>query len=224
MFRRYKPRLVRYFNWSANLAYVVGLIATDGNLSGNGRHITFTSKDIELIGYVKIILESKGRIGFTRNKKSEVYRINICNVQLHDWFMNIGLTPKKSLTIKKLDVPDRYFADFLRGHLDGDGSITTYIDTYNNYKKPSYVYRRLWLRFISASQKHATWIKERVRVLFEINGQIHATKENPSGNRMYIIKFGKKSSLNLLSKIYYKKDLPCLTRKKSIYFDFLAKI
>ena len=35
--------------WSENLAYAIGLIATDGSLSNDGRHLNFTSKDIDQI-------------------------------------------------------------------------------------------------------------------------------------------------------------------------------
>ncbi len=35
--------------WSGNLAYAVGLIATDGNLSKDGRHMVFVSKDLQLV-------------------------------------------------------------------------------------------------------------------------------------------------------------------------------
>ncbi len=39
-------RGIRY-RWNANLAYAVGLIAADGCLSKDGRHIILVSKDIE---------------------------------------------------------------------------------------------------------------------------------------------------------------------------------
>src|SRR5437763_274151 len=35
--------------WSPNLAWAVGLMATDGNLSGDGRHLSLVSKDRELL-------------------------------------------------------------------------------------------------------------------------------------------------------------------------------
>ena len=44
-----KPKKKISTNWSAELAYAVGLIATDGCLSKDKRHIDFTSKDKELI-------------------------------------------------------------------------------------------------------------------------------------------------------------------------------
>ena len=40
---------------------------------------------------------------------------------------------------------------------------------------------------------------------------------------MYILKFGKKSSHQLLNLIYYSNDLPCLKRKKKQAEPFLIK-
>lgn len=220
---RYKPRKVHTFDWTPNLAYVIGLLATDGCLSPDGRHIIFTSKDIEQIGNVRLILRLHNKIGFTRNPQSEAYRLTFGDVQMYDWLVGIGLTSNKSLTIGPLKIPDEYFMDFLRGHLDGDGSITTYTDSYNTYIDPKYVYERIWLRFISASQSHVIWLKDRISAITGINGRLHKTKPNHVGNPMYILKFAKKNSLALLSKIYYSEALPCLTRKKSIYLDFLTK-
>ena len=54
-----------------------------------------------------------------------------------DW---IGLTPAKSLTLRPLAVPDSVFADFLRGCIDGDGSVVVYADWYHTDKNERYVY------------------------------------------------------------------------------------
>jgi len=50
-------------DWSNNLAYAVGLIATDGSLSKDGRHINLTSKDLGQIQNFAKILNLKNRIG-----------------------------------------------------------------------------------------------------------------------------------------------------------------
>ncbi|MDE2188398.1 MAG: hypothetical protein KGJ35_01565 [Patescibacteria group bacterium] len=223
MHRRYKPKIPLYFTWSPNLAYVVGLITTDGCLSSNRRSVIFTSQDIELIGHVKLILNAKGKIGLTKNQKCETYRIQIGNVQLYDWLLSIGLMPNKSLVLGKIVVPDEYFIDFLRGHLDGDGSITTYTDRFNTTKNLKYIYQRLWTRFISASEKHVIWLQETITRLIGLHGKIHKTKINHLGNRMYILKFAKKESLKLLAKIYYSEKIPHLARKKKIYTIFSQK-
>lgn len=223
MSRRYKPKKVVSFVWSPDLAYVVGLLVTDGCLSINRKNVIFTSKDIEQIGAVKVILNSKAKVGLTRNRISEAYRVQISSVQLWDWLASIGLTPHKSLTIGAINIPDEYFIDFLRGHLDGDGSITTYLDRYNTKKKEKYAYERIWTRFISGSQKHVAWLQKQIIEIIGVHGRLHVTKPNYIGNSMHILKFGKKESLKLLSKIYYSDTIPCLSRKKKIYTDFLLK-
>jgi len=220
-FRRYKPKKVHIFDWSPNMAYAVGLITTDGNLSTDRNHISFTSNDIELISNMKYIVRMNGKIGYTRNCTSESYRLSLCNVQFYDWLQSLGLTPNKSLTIGPLAIPDKYFIDFLRGHLDGDGSITTYTDRYNASKDPKYVYERIWLRFISASCTHMEWLQQTIIRLFNIKGRLHKTKPNTIGHSMHVLKYGKNESLTLLSLIYYSADLPCLTRKRLIYESFL---
>ncbi|MFZ3020148.1 MAG: hypothetical protein WA051_01335 [Minisyncoccia bacterium] len=44
-----KPKGKVNVRWSANFAYAIGLLVTDGNLSPDGRHISFVSRDIEQI-------------------------------------------------------------------------------------------------------------------------------------------------------------------------------
>lgn len=44
-----KPKGKVKIEWNENFAYAIGLIVTDGSLSIDGRHINFTSKDLEQI-------------------------------------------------------------------------------------------------------------------------------------------------------------------------------
>jgi len=41
------------FEWTPELAYVVGLLTTDGNLSKDGRHIAIKSADLQLLRTIK---------------------------------------------------------------------------------------------------------------------------------------------------------------------------
>jgi len=174
---------------------------------------------------MKLALKDETKIGITKNPRSEAYRIQIGNIQLYDWLLEIGLTPHKSLTIGPINVPDEYFADFLRGHLDGDGTITTYTDFYNSNKNPKYVYERIFVRFISASKDHIIWLHEKIVKNLGVHGAVHVTKEkDPKKNPMHIIKFAKKESLKLLPQLYYSDSVPCLSRKKILYTDFLKNI
>src|SRR3989344_2092153 len=106
-------------SWSGNFAYAIGLIATDGNLSPDGRHINLTSKDEEMVLNFKGCLSvnnkigKKSRGGDLTNKKYFVIQIGDNN--FYDFLLSLGLTPAKSKTIGPLKIPSVYFKDFLRG-------------------------------------------------------------------------------------------------------------
>lgn len=214
------------FEWDAQLAYAVGLIATDGCLSSDGRHVIMRSTDLQLLDTFKKCLSLSNKITETFNNgyaKKRAYRIQPSMVQFYRWLLGIGLTPRKSHTIGAINIPNKYFRDFLRGHLDGDGSITIYQDYYNAYKNPRYVYQRLWLKFISASKKHIEWLQSRVIELTGIHGHRWTSKQKDKKQvPMSLLKFGKKDSIKMLNWMYYDKNVPCLLRKYEKARSFLT--
>ncbi len=223
MRRKSKKRI----NWNKKIAYIVGLITTDGNLSKDLRHICLTSTDIQLLNTYKICLHTKNKIIFNSPgsiSKSKAYKVNISDVCLYDFLLKIGLFPKKSLTLGTLKIPKNYFRDFLRGHLDGDGSIIYFKDYYNTYKNPKYVYDRLFVYLISASIMHIKWLQKKIIELTQFKGNLETLKSGFSSNQYYRIKYSTKEAKKLLNWIYYKPGLPCLLRKYNIAKPFLSKI
>ncbi|MCX6791258.1 MAG: hypothetical protein NTV62_03670 [Candidatus Gribaldobacteria bacterium] len=151
------------------------------------------------------------------------YSIQFGDIQLYNWLLTIGLFSAKTYTIGELKIPDKYFRDFLRGHIDGDGSIWTYQDKWNTFKNPNYIYTRLWTRFISASQKHIEWIQKRIRELQDIKGHLWERKpwREYQTSSIWEVKFAKKDSIKLLSWLYYSPDVPCLKRKRVVAEKFI---
>ncbi|MBI5034556.1 MAG: hypothetical protein HZB51_28875 [Chloroflexi bacterium] len=196
--------------WSPSLAHAVGLLTTDGNLSPDGRHIDFTSKDIVLIETFKKCLNLTNRIAIKIGGFGTIaHHIQFGDVVLYQWLLDIGLMPNKSKTIGALSIPDEFFFDFLRGHLDGDGTIIKYSDpVYPNAQ-------RLYVSFISASLAHVEWIQTRVRVLSELNGYIQ------NGSRVFKLAYAKHESIQLLRLLYLTPNVPCLRRKREIAEEFL---
>lgn len=192
--------------WSSNLAYAVGLMATDGNLSKDGRHLDFTSKDLQLIKTFLSILNLKNKIGLKKssyNRNGIYYRVQFGNVKFYKFLLGIKLTPNKTKTIGELKIPDRYFVDFLRGHLDGDGC------TYSFWDKRWKSSFRFYTELISASLTHVEWLQNSIHRLYGIKGNIRAKRS------VFCLEYAKSDSVLLLKKIYYKKNLPCLLRKRS---------
>ena len=131
------------------------------------------------------------------------------DVTLYQWLLDIGLTPNKSKSIGALDIPDEYFFDFLRGHLDGDGTIKTFPDpVYPNAQ-------RLYVSFFCASLPHLEWLRGRLEALLGVEGFIQ------EGRREFSLTYAKQESQLLLSALYYDSVLPCLDRKRRIAEAFL---
>ena len=117
-----KPKKIISEKWRPNLAYAVGLIATDGCLSSDGLLFDLTSKDREQLLNFSKCLGVNFTIGNKWNSKGdECLRIQFKNRIFYDFLLSIGLTPRKSLTMGRLAIPNKYFFDFLRGSFDGDG-------------------------------------------------------------------------------------------------------
>lgn len=219
------------FSWTPQLAYVIGLLVTDGNLSKDGRHITMRSTDVQLLKTFKKCLYISDKICYTPDRSTDgynrkrAYRVQSSMVQFYRWLLRIGLFSAKTYTIGAIAIPDEYFRDFLRGHLDGDGSVIGYIDRYNTYKNPKYVYTRIWLKFISASETHAHWLQSQILGLFGLEGHLWEDKKIRPGKTttMWSLKFGKKESMALLNCMYYTSDLPCLNRKRKKVEKLLHK-
>jgi hypothetical protein len=211
----------REYAWSPALAYAVGLIATDGNLSPDGRHMTVTSADRDLLETVRTCLGITTPIAATHGGHigSLYYRLQWSNRAFYDWLLSIGLMPAKSLRLGPLAVPDEYFVDFFRGCIDGDGSIVTYTDRYNTFKSEKYVYKRLFVSLVSGSYSFLDWLYNYLGPLLDLSGGIFERHRERS--TWWVLKYMKNDSVRLLRWMYYSPDVPCLARKRSIALPYL---
>ena len=145
--------------WSREVAYVVGLIATDGNLGRRRPVITIVSKDVELLETVRRCLRLTTPIRNHDGHGKHCHHLSWHDRSLYEWLRAIGLTPAKSLTLRPLEVPDKYFVDFFRGCIDDDGSVLVYTDRYHVPKCERYVYERLYVSLVSASSDFIEWLR-----------------------------------------------------------------
>lgn len=192
-----------------NLYYVIGFIATDGSLSKDARHISLVSKDRDLLVDIRDALNLENKIGLkSRGGKSDkkIYSVlQIGDKRFYNFLLSIGLIPRKSLILGSLEIPNRYFADFLRGVIDGDGNINTWIHPSNG--------NRQWaLRIFSAASDFTCWLKTRIEDKFSVRGKIHESKGSDRENSIFSLKFGKLAAKVILKKCYYKHCL-ALERK-----------
>lgn len=206
-------------SWTPALAYAVGLAATDGCLINTGRHVAFVSSDRDLMDS---FLACIGRTRSTVRKDGNAYRAQLGDVELYRWLAETGLTQRKSLTLGKVDVPPELFLDLARGLFDGDGSISHYVHRPVLRKYPGYLYRRLTVRFHSASPKHLRWLQKRLAEVLSIKGAVVQESKDLAHN-MYALQYTKYASISLLTKLYEDPGSPRLLRKWLIWEEFRAQ-
>lgn len=190
--------------WSHNFAYAIGLIASDGWLSSSGRHIGFTSKEVELIESFKKALQLKNKVTVCTSKKPPYRKwfvVQFGDKIFYQFLNRIGLNRTKSKTIKSVKIPNKFFADFTRGLFDGDGSFYSYWDK----RWPnSFGFK---LSFASASLDFIEWLKNRLTQLYKVKGYIH------KGDGVFNLEYVKGDSKKLFSIMYREKNILYLKRK-----------
>jgi intein-encoded DNA endonuclease-like protein len=191
------------------LWYIIGLIVADGNLSSDQRHVNITSKDIDHLEKVKKALRLKCAVSMkSRDKeKHKIYGfLQFSDVKFFAYLQTIGLHPKKSLTLQALKIEKKYFVDFLRGVIDGDGCIRSWIHKSNNHTQWS-------LSITSAAPIFSRWLLTTIENSFGVKGKMYTYdgKKNP----INIIKFGKLASKVILGTTYYA-DCLSLDRKHDL--------
>ena len=200
-----KPRGNAHIKWSPQFAYAIGLFTADGCVQKDGRHIDFTSVDkVQVETFIKCL----GMRAKISKKYSGIgnlaYRVQPSDVLFYNFLLSIGLRPAKSKTITHVDVPDKYFRDFLRGLFDGDGSSFAY---YDPIFKNSF---RFYISFASASAVFMIWLQKRVRDLLPtVTGYISRTY-----NSTYLqLKFSKQDAQRVAEFMYWNPGVPRLERK-----------
>ena len=200
-----KPKGKVPITWSANFAYAIGLLATDGCLSNDGRHIDLTSKDTEQLENFLHALNVEVKITTKQSGTGEKYqRVQFSDVLFYQFLESIGFTPAKSKTIGVLKVPPEYFFDFLRGSLDGDGCFYSYWDS---RWKSSHMF---YLEFVSASKMHIDWLRSEVFERLAVKGHVIKGERGST----YQLKYAKKEALVIIKEMYYNHQVVCLSRKR----------
>lgn len=139
--------------WSPAMAWVLGLIYTDGWLTGN--HVGLASIDRELLEKVRSFVAPRHTIhtqrqSYDRHRTIDNFGINHKGMVAD--LRRLGLQERKSLVMTFPDVPAEYIRHFIRGCWDGDGGF-------------SYSRSRLMGHYACGSQK---FIKRLATELFKL--------------------------------------------------------
>lgn len=202
-----KPK-TRKIQWTAKFAYGVGLMTSDGCLSSDGRHLLFVTKDLEQARNFKKSFDLKVKIGRhvsgRKNANRIYYKVQWGDVFLYQYFVSIGITPRKSHTIGEVLIPKKYLWPYLRGHFDGDGSFYSYFDS---RWKSSFMF---YMTIVSSSKAYIAWVREEIEKEAGIQGHVAIDKKRT----FYQLRYAKRESCILIGKMYAKSEAFYLKRKK----------
>lgn len=132
-----------YFNniSSSKIAYWLGFIQGDGCICGNSLIINLSKKDESHLLKFKKHIKSEHNInsfdGFNPylNKTGVVpkmIKLQINSMKICNKLKEIGISERKSLTTKPINISYKYEKDYWRGLIDADGSLNF---TNNPYKR-----------------------------------------------------------------------------------------
>lgn len=121
-------RSVDFFRrWSPEMAYVLGYWWADGCMrvkaNTNAHEIEIASNDIE---HLETIADVVGQNYYVRKvvAAGNTYAITFCSKEMFQDLGRLGGTPHKSRTIGFPPVPTDLLPHFVRGFVDGDGTLS----------------------------------------------------------------------------------------------------
>lgn len=205
---RYPFNEAFFSEWSADLAWLVGLIWSDGNLTRNTIEICAKERD-----FMMMVADMIGQPNGVRPKNGGgAWRVVFTSKTVANFLRGVGLTPRKSFTVSWPVMPPEYEAHFIRGLFDGDGCVTLRMD-----RQGQQVADLQW-EVVTASvalrDSLARWMKDR---------GVHA-RVSLSHTTVWRVSVSKQSSLRILHGLLYPSTLaiPCLLRKRQKFDEWMA--
>lgn len=202
--------------WTPGLAYVVGLVTADGNLKKGDSEVGFASIDAEIVEVYRRILKTDAPICVRqpKNRRNPIYSVRIRDYAYRTFLENVGLMPAKAKRLKALNIPDNVFPDFLRGCIDGDGSV--YVPVFKQAVYKNGDRRLLVVHLYSSSLPFLEWVRNTVARLARLRSNV-----NESQKGYGCLAYTGRKAIALLHWIHYAPNLPCLTRKRDVFEGYL---
>jgi len=204
--RKYKVNDNFFKKWSKDMSYVLGFWWADGYIrirnrkgkydDGYGFGICQNSKDGYILKKILDKMDSNNPICCPQSRLN-MSHFEIFSKTIFCDIIKLGGLPNKSLAIRMPKIPSKYFADFVRGLFDGDGSISV-----DGICPSSYI--------CSGSVLFINDLKE-VLQEYGINSKIATNGNNKTP--CYLLRFSANDSRKLGRLMYYDKDIIRLERK-----------
>lgn len=190
-------------------AYFLGLMITDGYVKekkgSNLFGISLKSEDKYMIENFKKELNSDVKIYHDKRDNKECYSIEITNQKMCDDLKNFNIVPNKTYLLNDINIeliPENFRKDYLRGIIDGDGSIG--IDN-----------GQIWISLTGYSEDFVKSFE------YEIDRIISKEKHNKihKANAYFCRWKGNKISKKILDYLY--KDATIYLERKKRFYDLI---
>lgn len=210
---KYPINQIYFHKWSSDMAYVLGLLITDGCLSFTScpsLRFTFKTEDKELLEFIQAQISPTRPIRFlkhfnaTTNKYYNECAFSITGLSesLINRLLYLKIIPNKTGKEKLPKCPQKYKGDLLRGIFDGDGSV---------YRDSRYTNR--WVYAINSASQ--LLLKQIQHLLCHDYGNIYTNKKR---QHFYYIIYKQQHIKNIV-KLMYESQNFALSRKKQRFID-----
>lgn len=182
-------------------AYFLGFIFADGCVSNEEFFLDINEKDIEILHIFREQVRSNCKIATRKKGNSMMSRIAIKNKDFCSSLKQYGIVDNKTKLTKNLPkdlIPKKYYKDFLRGLVDGDGWV---IRTKENLYKIGFV-----------TQYYSTAV-DFVEMLNSLIEEKWKNKILTPKNKYAVVNIQKQSIVRQVALALYKDNKICLSRK-----------
>lgn len=215
--------------WSPQMAYILGFIFADGAIEDVQKSsrtcylsISASIKDLPILEQIKSQMSSSHQLYSSKAKlltfpggkeylSKEKFTLRIGSKLIYNSLLELGVTPRKSLTILFPKIPTKCLSFFLRGYFDGDGCIYMIKEKYPR------------LIFTSGSKEFLEGVAFSLSKTLHIQIKTIYVQTPTNQNPCYRLHYNSKISRQILSFIYDNLEAaPYLERKYSIYMQYLT--
>lgn len=208
-----------FMKWTPNMAYVLGFIYADGNITGpkynRGSYLNISSTDLCIIEQIKETLKSDHIIqiqepSFKTFSRKIKYILHIGSNKIYKSLEERGLYPHKSLSVSLPKIPEEYLGNFTRGYFDGDGCV--YLEKNTNER-----IKRLKIIFTSGSKNFLISLEKQIRRLWGTS-----CKNIYNSHRSFQLVYGSHDSYIIFSHMYVNCGKLYLPRKYSKFMTYFS--
>ncbi|WP_181884549.1 LAGLIDADG family homing endonuclease [Neobacillus piezotolerans] len=203
--RKHKVNEEFFDQWSHEMAWVLVLIVTDGNICPTNQSFSVSQKDSQLLDKIANLMKFTGEA--KKRSRADLYTLTVCSKALKDNLCKLGVTKRKSLTVTFPKCPQEFLPSFVRGVIDGDGYVD---DGYTvTVTSGSFCFAQ---GLLSVYQRWT--LRSKIR-----------TEKTKSLNSIYrVVVSGRESVKKLADIIYRDAGLNCVLKKKEKMLQIMDKV